>query len=271
MNRLKQKKEDAQVFIGERKKGLNLLAVMVVRNVKTMYRESVLGIIWTVLNPLLTMFVLSFVYSQVFGRNMVDIKYPVYVLSGMIVYNTLFRAGTMQGLTSIVQKRSLVMQTRINPTYYPRIAVYTALVNFGFAFIALIIVMLIVKQPFHWTLFMMLVMLPPLVMMTMGIAFVLSVVYVYFRDINNIYNVFATLLMYATPIFYTVDALKNPLFEKFSQFNPMYYFVTYFREVIKGNVPDLGLHLVLYGLGIFLYAFGLIFISRNKKKFIFHL
>ena len=255
----------------ESRKNANLLAVMVVRNVKTMYRESVLGIIWTVLNPLLTMFVLSFVYSQLFGRDMTEMKYSVYVLSGMLVFNTFFRAATTGGLTSIVSRRALVMQTRIPVTCYPRIPVYTSLVNFAFAFIALIIVMLIYKQPFKPTLAMVLVLMPALTLFTLGASFILSVVYVYFRDIKNIYAVFVTLLNYVPPIFYTINVLNNPLFTKVLKFNPMYYYVDYFRTIITGHVPGWEAHLIIYGMGIFMYAFGYLFISVSKKKFIFHL
>ena len=263
MNEKEIKKTKRAEFWHERKKNVNLLATMVIRNVKTTYRESVLGIIWTVLNPLLTMFVLSFVYSQLFGRDMVEMKYPVYVLSGMLIFNTVFRAGTTGGLTSIVSRRSLVMQTRI--------PVFTALVNFLFAFVALIVVMLIYKQPFRATLLLTFVLLPALTLLTMGVSFILSVVYVYFRDIKNIYNVFVTLLMYATPIFYTINALQNPLFNKLLVFNPMYYYVDYFREIIMGHVPGWDMHLLIYGMGIFIYAFGYMFVTHGRKKFIFHL
>ncbi len=265
------KKAKRTEFWHERKKNINLLSTMVVRNVKTVYRESVLGIIWTVLNPLLTMFVMSFVYSQLFGRDMVGIKYPVYVLSGMLIFNTMFRAGTQGGLTSIVGRRTLVMQTRIPVACYPRIPVYTALVNFAFAFVALVVVMLIYKQPFKVTLLLTLVLMPALTLLTMGVSFILAVVYVYFRDIKNIYNVFVTLLMYATPLFYTIDALQNPLFNKLLVFNPMYYYVDYFREIIMGHVPSLEMHLLIYGMGIFIYAFGYMFVTHGRKKFIFHL
>lgn len=265
------RKEKISELRHEGRKNANLLAVMVLRNVKTMYRESVLGIIWTVLNPLLTMFVLSFVYSQLFGRDMTEMKYSVYVLSGMLVFNTFFRAATTGGLTSIVSRRALVMQTRIPVTCYPRIPVYTSLVNFAFAFIALIIVMLIYKQPFKPTLAMVLVLMPALTLFTLGASFILSVVYVYFRDIKNIYAVFVTLLNYVTPIFYTINVLNNPLFTKVLKFNPMYYYVDYFRTIITGHVPGWETHLIIYGMGIFMYAFGYLFISVSKKKFIFHL
>ena len=271
MNDKELKKERRAEFWHERKKNFNLLATMVIRNVKTTYRESVLGIIWTVLNPLLTMLVLSFVYGQLFGRDMPGINYSVYVLSGMLVYNTVFNSGTQGGLMSIVSRRSLVLQTRIPVACYPRIPVYTALVNFAFAFIALVIVMFIAKQPFRPTLLLTLVMMPALTLLTMGVSFVLSVVYVYFRDIKNIYGVFVTLLMYATPIFYTIDALNNPLFTKLLNFNPMYYYVNYFREIIIGNVPSWEAHLLIYGMGLFMYAFGYMFITHSRKNFIFHL
>ena len=267
----RKKRESIDSIRHERKKGLNLLFVMVVRNVKDMYRESVLGIIWTVLNPLLTMFVLSFVYSQLFGRDMPEIKYQVYVLSGMLAFNTIFRAGSSMGLSSIVGKRYLVMQTTIPITTYPRVSVYTALVNFSFSFIALIIVMALYKQPFHWTLALTPVFVIPLMLFTLGCAFVLSVVYVYFRDIQNLYNVFTTLLMYATPIFYTIDALQNPVFNKTIVYNPLNYYVQYFREIIMGHVPTMETHLIIYGVGLFMYAFGYMFIMKARKNFIFHL
>lgn len=258
-----------KVIVG--KKRFNLLFTMVKRNVKTMYRESVLGVIWTVLNPLLTMFVLSFVYSQVFGRDMEEIKYPVYVLSGMITYNSLFRAGSNMGLTSIVDKRNLVMQTQIPITVYPRVSVYTALVNYGFSFIALLVVMLIYKQPFHLTLLMTPVLLIALMLFTMGTTFVVSTVYVYFRDIKNIYNVFVTLLMYMTPIFYTIETLNNELASKVLKFNPLYYYVEYFRQLIMGHVPSWESHLLIFGMGLFVYAVGYAIITGSKKKFVFHL
>ncbi len=264
-------KEKSKKLLLSWKKSFNLMVAFVSRNVKTMYRGSILGAIWTVLNPLLTMFVLSFVYSQLFGRDMVEIKYPVYVLSGTILYNTFFRAGTVGGLGSIVSNRNLVMQTQIHVTMYPRIEVYTALVNFCFSLIALVVVMLIYGQPFRWTLCLTFVLIVAMLLLIHGIAYVMSVVFVYFRDVRNIYNVLVTMLMYATPLFYTIDTLNNPLFTKMLKFNPIYYYVDYFRQIIMGYVPSLEYHLLIFGMGIFMYAFGFMFIMHNKKRFIFYM
>jgi ABC-type polysaccharide/polyol phosphate export permease len=253
------------------KKSLNLLYTMVSRNVKTLYRDSVLGILWTVLNPLLSMFVLSFVYSQVFGAQMENIKYPVYVLSGMIIYNTFFRTGSTMGLSSIVDQRYLVLQTQIPITAYPRVAVYTAVINFLFSFIALLIVMVMYGQPFKWTLVLLVVLIAALLLLTMGVSYILATVYVYFRDIRNIYGVLVTLLMYMTPLFYTMESLHNQLVVDLLKYNPMYYYVDYFRLIIMGVVPSWEYHLLIFGMGFFLYAFGYVFLVQSKKRFIFHL
>jgi ABC-type polysaccharide/polyol phosphate export permease len=225
----------------------------------------------TVLNPLLSMFVLSFVYSQVFGAQMENIKYPVYVLSGMIIYNTFFRTGSTMGLSSIVDQRYLVLQTQIPITAYPRVAVYTAVINFLFSFIALLIVMVMYGQPFKWTLVLLVVLIAALLLLTMGVSYILATVYVYFRDIRNIYGVLVTLLMYMTPLFYTMESLHNQLVVDLLKYNPMYYYVDYFRLIIMGVVPSWEYHLLIFGMGFFLYAFGYVFLVQSKKRFIFHL
>ena len=253
------------------KKRLYLLWVLILRNVKSLYRGSVLGVIWTLLNPLLTMFVLSVVYSKVFGRDIVDMEYPVYVLSGMIIFNSIFRQGTTSALTSIVDKRALVMQTTVPVTIYPRVQVLTAIVNYTFSYIALLSVMLIYKQPFKITLLLSFVPVIGTALFTMGVAYFVSTLYVYFRDVKNVYNVFVTLLTYLTPIFYTVESLKSERAEKFLVLNPMYYYVGYFREIIIGNVPSLNYHLLIFGMGVAVYFLGYAFISVNKKKFVFYL
>lgn len=253
------------------KKRLYLLWVLILRNVKSLYRGSVLGVIWTLLNPLLTMFVLSVVYSKVFGRDIVDMEYPVYVLSGMIIFNSIFRQGTTSALTSIVDKRALVMQTTVSVTIYPRVQVLTAIVNYAFSYIALLSVMLIYKQPFKITLLLSFVPVIGTALFTMGVAYFVSTLYVYFRDVKNVYNVFVTLLTYLTPIFYTVESLKSERAEKFLILNPMYYYVGYFREIIIGNVPSLNYHLLIFGMGVAVYFLGYAFISVNKKKFVFYL
>lgn len=255
-------------FFLERKRNINLIYEMVKRNIKNTYRESVLGIIWTVLNPLLSMAVIAFVYSNLFGNNMTDIKYPVYVLSGIIVYTTFFRSGTQMGLISIESNRSLVLQTKIPISAYPRVAVYTGMVNFIFSFIAMLIVMAFVHQPFKWTLLLTPFLILGLLLLTMGISYILAVLYVSFRDIKNIYGVLTQLLMYLTPIFYTIDRLNNETVSRLLTYNPMYYYVDYLRLLISGELPTIKYNFIVFGLGVFIYALGYLLLNLKRDKII---
>ena len=171
---------------------------MVKKNIKNQYRRSFLGVLWTVLNPLLTMLVLAFVFSQIFGRKGIDMDYPVYVLSGSIVF-TLMRMATVQALPCMVNNYDLLTKTRVPYYVFPTSSVLSSVVNFGFSLIALIIVMLI-RIPngvtFHPTMLMIFIpWLPSIFLFSLGLSFFLCTLYVRFRDVSHLYNVFLTLII----------------------------------------------------------------------------
>jgi len=256
------------------KKTVVVLCSMVKKNVKNQYRRSVLGVFWTILSPLLNMLVIAFVFSKIFGRNGIDLDYPVYVLSGNIVFG-LMRLATSNSLTCIVDNYDLLTKTRINSAVFPLSQNLSSVVNFGFSLIALIAVMLIrIPQgvTFHWTMLMIAVpWLPAIFMFSLGISFLLSVIYVRFRDIKHIYNIFLTLWLYMTPVFYSASALKSDLVHKVIKFNPMYHYLNYFRELLVGSVPSLQEHLILYGVGLGFLAVGWLIFRLNRKKFILYI
>ena len=255
-------------------KSMIVLSSMVKRNVKNQYRNSWLGVIWTVLNPLLNMIVMAMVFSKLLGGRAAVGDYPVYILAGNTVFNFM-RMATVNALHSIVINQDLLTKTRIKQYVFPVSNVFSALVNFFFSFIALIIVMVIrilmhAPVSFHWTMLMTIVpFLPSLILFVMGISLVLSVFYVYFRDIKHIYEVFLTLWMYATPLFYSLDVLKidNPTINFIMHLNPMYHYVTYFRDITMfGNIPSLQEHLIIYAWGISMFLIGALIFHFNKKK-----
>ena len=185
------------------------------------------------------------------------------------------RMATVNALPCIVNNQDLLTKTRIKHYVFPLSNVFSALVNFGFSFIALIFVMVIrilmkANVAFHWTMLMTVVpFLPAIVLFCSGMAFILCVFYVYFRDVKHFYDVFLTLWMYATPLFYSIDALNisNPTIQFIMHLNPMYHFVTYFRDItMYGIIPDLKEHLLIYAWGIGLFIVGAIIFHFNKKK-----
>ena len=124
------------------KKNSYIVQAMVVKNVKEQYRNSVLGILWTVLNPLLNMIVMALVFSNLFGRQIIGADYPVYILSGSIIF-TLMRSITERSLGCIVNNASLIKKVKIDYEVFPVSNMFSGLVNFLFSFIALIVVVII--------------------------------------------------------------------------------------------------------------------------------
>ena len=257
------------------KKAMVVLISLVGKNIKNQYRRSVLGIFWTVLNPLLNMLVMSFVFANIFGRNSIDMDYPIYVLSGNIVFS-LMRASTTSSLTCIVGNYDLLMKTRIPYAVFPISNVLSSTVNFFFSLIALVIVMLIRMSAgvtFYWTMILIIfAWLPSILFFSTGLSFVLSVVYVRFRDIKHLYSVFLTLWMYLTPVFYSVNALKlEGNYLKAMQFNPMLHYLGTFRELINGTIPSNKGILICYGVGLGFLAIGYLIIRLSRKKLLLYI
>ncbi|MDE6302161.1 MAG: ABC transporter permease [Clostridia bacterium] len=259
------------------RKSLVVLGSMVGKNVKNQYRRSVLGVFWTVLNPLLNMLVMWFVFDKIFGRSSDELFYPVYILSGTIVFNFM-RAATTGSLPCMVTNYDLLTKTRVPYSVFPISQNLSSLVNLGFSLIALLILMLACIPKgvqFHWTMFMILIpWLPSIMLFSMGMSFALCSVYVRFRDIKHLYGVFLTLWMYATPIFYSLDTLKiaeGGTVWKIMHLNPMFYYVTYVRDLLKGIVPDWKMHAICYGVGIVAFLIGFVIFRLSRKKFILYI
>lgn len=257
------------------KKSMVILGSMVKKNIKNQYRRSVLGIIWTVLNPLLNMLVMWFVFDKIFGRTASGLFYPVYILSGTIVFN-LMRGATTSSLTCMVSNYDLLTKTRVPYAVFPISQNLSALVNFGFSLIALLVLMLCcIPQgvEFHWTMFMMLIpWLPSIMLFSIGISFALCSIYVRFRDIKHLYGVFLTLWMYVTPIFYSLESLKlGNTINTIMHLNPMLYYVNYVRQLLMGVVPDAITHAICYGVGILVFIVGFVIFRLSRKKFILYI
>ena len=258
---------------------MNTLISMVNRNVRTQYRNSVLGILWTVLNPLLNMVVIALVFSMIFSRDQMatlGMPYSIYLLSGNIVFG-LMRNATAGALPCMVRNYDLLSKTRIVHEIFPISNVLSAVVNFFFSLIALFIVMLFfLGKPgvgFHWTLLLSLVpFLPLLALFSLGIAFILSTVYIRFRDIQHIYSVVLTLWMYLTPIFYSLEMIKgHKTATAILKLNPMYHFVVYFRELLLGTVPSLWTHAIMTAWAVGSCVVGYLFFHFSKKKFLLYI
>ncbi|HKL94733.1 MAG TPA: ABC transporter permease [Clostridia bacterium] len=254
------------------RKSTYVLNSLVKNDIKKQYRNSVLGILWTVLNPLLNMFVMAFVFSSILNVSRSGENYQTYLLTGNIIFG-LMRQSTSTSLTSIVDNFGMVTKVKISYSVLPLTRVLTALVSFGFSYIALFIVMLAYKVKFSWTMLLAIPFLPSLLLFSLGMSFILCTFYVYFRDTHHIYGVMLTLWMYMTPLFYYADASILPAkIMKIMQLNPMFHYVKYFRDItMYSTIPGWKETLICYGVGIVFFLIGLLIFKWRRKYFILHI
>jgi ABC-2 type transport system permease protein len=278
-------KEKLTPFLLKQKKELirnkNIVVQLVKRGVKLQYRNSAIGVIWTILNPLLNMFVMYIVFGTILDYND-DKTYLLYLLCGNIIFNTM-RAATSQSLPSLVYNRGLLTKNKIAYSVFPLATNLTAIVNFVFSFVALIIVMLIVSiqvPVFSRMVWLTIPMLPALFLFNYGVSLILSALYVFFRDVMHFYNVFLTLWMYFTPIFYKIGSLgslwQEIVMKLVMKLNPMAHYIEYFRNIIyrvkTGTLHEAAVDtslLSLYAIGLSFAVIGSLIFSLTKRKFIF--
>ena len=258
-----------------------LLRLLVKRNIKNQYYRSFIGVVWTVLNPLLNMIVMAFVFSALFGRHTDGLDYPIYILSGNIIFG-IMRGSTSSSLGCLVGQADMLQKTRVPIEIFPTANVFSALVTFGFSFIALLLVagfraLPILGGPhfiFPWQIVLVIIILPAVTIFSLGISYFLSALFVFFRDIKHIYSVILTLWTYRTPLFYSVNALNSELVSKAMVFNPMYHYVEGFRELLRGDIPNIMLSfsttqpsiLAMYGFAAISLVIGWLFLEAMKNK-----
>lgn len=210
-------KQKIKVFL----KYKTLLNELVVRDIKVRYRKSVLGLLWTVLNPLLMMCVITVVFSTLFRQNIPN--FPIYYLAGSLIFSFNSEA-TSNGLYSIIGSASLIKKVYIPKYLFPISKVLSALVNLGFSLVAMFVVMIVTGAPFHATLLLMPLPIFYVFLFTSGLSLLLAAATVYFRDIAHFWGVFVLAWTYFTPIFYPVTILPS-FAMKIMQLNPMYHYV----------------------------------------------
>ncbi|NLW79966.1 MAG: ABC transporter permease [Ruminococcaceae bacterium] len=245
-----------------------LLQELVARDIKVKYRGSLLGLLWSVLSPLLMMVVMTIVFSYMFENDIPN--YPIYYLSGYIIF-TLNSEATNDGMYSIISNASLLKKVYVPKYMFPLSKVFTALVNALFSIIAMFIIMLVTGTPFHATLLLLPVLLVYTCLFSAGLSLFLAAVGTRFRDLCFIYSVAVYAWMFLTPIFYPDDKLGG-FAATLMNFNPMFHLVNYSRNIILyGTLPSLQLNLFCLGIGLGMLAIGWFTFRRLQKSFIFYI
>lgn len=254
-----------------------ILKQLVTKDFKIKYRRSVLGVAWSVLNPLLMMIVMSIVFTTIFGQSrngsITPELYPLYLIVGNITFSVMSES-TSQALTSIIMASSLLKKVKVHRWVFPVQKVLFSLVNFAFSLVAVAIVMLWFHIVPTWHLILLPVCLFLLMCFCMGLGMMLSALAVFFRDVMHLWSVVLTAWMYLTPIFWTTDFISQ--MDRWIQivvtFNPMYSYLLFMRDIfLFGTTPSvitLGLCVVWAVVAL---AIGYAVFHKTEHKFILYI
>lgn len=241
-----------------------LLGQLIRRDILTRYKRSVLGVAWTMLNPLGTMLILTFVFSNFFKSAIPH--YPVYILSGLLVWN-FFSQGTNASISGLVWGGSLLKRIYIPSTVFGVSAIGTALVNLILSFVPLVIVMLIDGAPFYWSMLFLPISILLLTAFSLGLGLFISSMAVFFPDVAEMYQVLLTAWMYLTPIIYPED-LISAKWLPYYKINPMYWMVKMFRlPVFEGRVPNWQEFLPALAWAVGMLVVGWVYFTSKSEEY----
>lgn len=245
-----------------------LLEELVSRDVKIKYRRSVLGVFWTLLNPLLMMIVLSVVFSNLFKFD-ID-NFPLYLLSGQVIFN-FFNDATTNAMSAIVGNAALIKKVYVPKYMFVLSRVFSSFINLLASCTALFLVMIATRAELHWTLLLAVVPITLLVLLSLGIGLFLSAITVKFRDVMHLYSVLMTVLMYLSPVIYPMSILPEWL-HGLVMLNPLTNIIIMFREVVLYNTVFSAESLILTIVETIIFMVIGIYVFRKKQdEFILNL
>lgn len=258
-----------QQYLKEFWKYKDLLILLVEKNIKLKYRRSWLGYVWSVLNPLLIMVIMTVVFSTMFSRNIEN--FPVYLFCGQLLFNFM-NQSTHQALYAITGNAALLKKTYV-PKYIFTLAKITGgLVDLLFSLGALVIVMIVTQAKVTWYALLFPFVLLQLYVFCVGLGLFLAQAGVFFKDTEFIYNAVTTAWMYLSAIFYPLESLPEKVMFLVKYFNPMYFYIGQFRDLVYyGRMPG---HLIIFAgcaAAILMLIVGMWSFTRAKDRFILYI
>ncbi|MBR2407537.1 MAG: ABC transporter permease [Lachnospiraceae bacterium] len=246
----------------------NLLIELIKKDIKLKYRSSYLGVVWTLLEPLLTMLVLTLVFSAMLGKGTRD--FPVYILTGRLVYS-FFSNGTKAALRAVRANAGMIRKVYVPKYMYPFASVLSGYVIFLISLIVLAIVALV--RGVYPTLQLLWILIPlgQVLLMTTGVGMILATMAVFFRDVEYLWGVALMLIMYASAIFYQVKDVVSPTNAWIFKLNPLYAVIVNFRNAVFGQAPDFSAMWYAFGFGAVSMVLGVFVFYKKQDKFILYL
>lgn len=252
-------------YISNLKKYSPLLRELVSRDIKTKYRRSILGVFWTLLNPLMMMCILSVVYSQLFKFQIEN--FALYILSGQVIFN-FFSEATNSAMSSIINSSSLIRKVYIPKYLFTISKILSSVINIFASFSALLMVMVFTKAELHYSIIFAIIPMIIITIFSTGVGLLLAAFAVKFRDLIHLYGVLTTALMYLSPIIYPMDILPEKV-AAIVKINPITNILEIFRDVIMYNqMPALSTTLLAVIPSVVMLVIGFFAFHKRQDTFI---
>lgn len=247
-----------------------LLEQLVSRDFKVKYKRSVLGVLWSLLYPILMMAVMAVVFSNVFKFSTPGVSYLAYLLIGLTYFNYFSEASNL-AMSSVVGNFSLINKVYIPKYIFPLSKCIFVGINFLLTLIPLYIVILATGTGLCWQHILLPYSFICLFLFTVGMGFILSTVSVFLRDMFYIYGIIITIWTYLTPVMYDIKIISNPTLQFIMKFNPMYQIINFARSIILYHyTPTLGQFAGCGASALIIFLLGIFIFKKKQDKFIYY-
>lgn len=244
-----------------------LFKQLVKRDFKSRYKRAALGVIWSMLSPMLTFASQAIIFSVLFSRNVNH--YISYLVIGNVVFH-FFTDAANQGMFSLVANGSIISKIKVPKTIFLFSKNVSCLLNFGLTMIIMFVICLVDGVTPGIEYLSLIFPILCLVVFNLGVGYLLSAAFVFFKDTQYLFGLFTQVLMYFSAIFYEVTRFPENL-RKLFYVNPVYCYIDYFRTVIISNtIPDLKLHMLCIFYALIVCLLGIAVYRKNSNKFVYY-
>lgn len=249
----------------------DLVLALVARDLKVRYRRSMIGFVWTMLQPLLTMLVLRTVFSTLFQAKSTEVpyNYAVFVLAGLLFWN-FFSQSIVSSMNSLRGNAGLLQKLPVPTMVFPLATVLSGLVNLVLALVPLFLILLVTGHPLRPSLFFLPVSILLVALFTLGAGLLLAPLAVFFSDVVELVGMLLTLLMYLTPVIYPKDIVPAD-WRWIVRYNPIRSILEVFRDPIyQGEIPPLSHLGVAVGVAVLALVIGGVVFTRTSDRIPFY-
>ncbi len=244
-----------------------LFEELVKRDFKKKYKRTVLGMLWSVLSPLLMLLVMRLVFTQFFGRE--TPHYTTYLFCGNLVFSY-FNESTTQGMSALRGNAGIFTKVNVPKYLFLLSKNVQTLINFGLTMCVFIVFCVIDHITFTWKFVFLLYPIAMLLLFNIGVGLILSALFIFFQDIQYLWSVFIQLLMYVSAIFYTIDSYSH-IIQCMFLLNPVYLFIRYFRKiVVEATIPTVYFHLLMLADVLIVLGIGSWMYKKYNTKFLYY-